>query len=102
MSLLLPEKFVPHKPSGLITAFGDYATIFLVFALIAPGGVFIFFSTHHRLMLGLVGLAIWIPALWYLLIQFHRLGYVRIGLSASLAALVYGILAFTFANGCCA
>jgi hypothetical protein len=99
MPVLSPGKFVPHKPGGLFAAFGDYATILLVFALIAPGGFFIFLSTHHRLSLGLVGLAIWTLALWCILVRFHRLGYVRIGLSASLAAVVYGILAFVFTNG---
>jgi len=99
MSLLFPEKFVPHKVGGLFTGFGDYATILLVFALIAPGGFFIFLSTHHRLLVGLVGLAIWIPALWCILVQFHSLGYARIGLSAPLAVVVYVILAFAFANG---
>jgi hypothetical protein len=42
-------------------------------------------------MLGLVGLAVWMLILWCLLVQFHRSGFVRIGLSATLAVVVYGV-----------
>jgi hypothetical protein len=99
VSSLLPGKFLPHKPGGLFVVFGDYVTIILMSALLVPGAALIYVATHGRTILGVAGFTMWMLILWYVLVQLHRSGFVRIGLSATIAVVIYGVLAFALARG---
>ena len=84
--MIFPRKFVA-KPAS---QFGDrpitYAPpqLLVLFAvgLFAPGGLleYAFFTDHF--VIGAVGLLVWVPLLWLLLIEIHDMGRARFWLSA--------------------
>ena len=69
------------------------------FALMAPAPLCEYAAFRGHLALGVMGLLVWTPILWLLLVALHRAGRVRIRLSAPIAALVYVVTAFLLATG---
>lgn len=96
---LLPREFVPTKSGKLFAIFGDYLLVVLISLLLVPGIALIYLSMHGNAFGGLVALTGWIVVLYWLLIQFHNMGFIRLWLSFSLISIVYAIIAFAFAQG---
>jgi hypothetical protein len=99
MIKLLPNHFAARKTGKRFAVFSEYLIFILMSAVIVPGVALIYVSMHGRDAWGLVALAAWILVLWWLLVQFHEMGFIRMWLSVSLIVVIYATFAFTFAHG---
>jgi transposase len=95
--MLFPDKFVPQRASKFEDNLLSYAPpeLLVLFALglFVPGGLFEYALSKRYLIVGGVGLLVWTPFLWSLLILIHNA--VRGGVGAGvfiefLKRLVYG------------
>ena len=83
--MIFPGKFRPQRASKfadkLIEWFPQLFVLFL-FGLFAPGALLEYAMFKGHVIVGAVGLLLWVPLLWRFLIEIHDMGRVRFWLSA--------------------
>lgn len=95
-----PGKFVPQRTSKfednlLSYAPGELVVVF-VLGLFAPGALFEYALFKSYPIVGAVGLLVWTPFLWSLLVRAHNAGRVRFWLSALIMLIVHLLMAGFF------
>ena len=101
-SIWLPGKFAP-KPASRAERFWILFSppgweILPFFALIVPGALLEYAAFRGHGIAGAIGLLVWAPILWILLIALHHAGRVRIWLSALIFLLVHLAIGFVIAG----
>jgi hypothetical protein len=92
-SIWVPGRFTPKPASGAERFWVRYSPpgweLLPYLALIIPGALFEYaISSGHRIG-GAIGLLVWAPILWLLLVTIHQEGRVRIWFSAPVVLLAH-------------
>ena len=89
----VPGKFTPKpasRPERLWILYSPPGwTILPFFALIVPGALLEYATVHGHGIVGAIGLLVWAPILWLLLVTIHQEGRVRIWLSAPIILILH-------------
>jgi hypothetical protein len=94
----IPE-FKPHTFSTMwLSFFGQWLAFLIVAVLIIPTVVVISQFFSGKVILGLIGLMVWLPVLWFTLIDLHKQGVIRFMLSLPILAVASVVMAFSWAN----
>jgi hypothetical protein len=81
-----------------LSFFGQWLAFLIVAALIVPTVVVISQFFNNRALFGLIGLMVWLPVLWIILIGLHKQGVIRLMLSLPVLAIASVVIAFSWAN----
>ena len=99
--MIFPGKFIPKRASNGEHNFLLYAPpqllALIVLGLFAPGGLLEYAISKGRIAVGVIGLLVWVPILWLLLVKIHQAGRVRILLSAPIVLVGHLLIANWFA-----
>lgn len=94
--MIFPGKFVPQQASKLSDKLIEWVPQLLVlflFGLLAPGILLEYAIFRGQVVIGAIGLLIWIPLLWLCLIKIHDMGRVRFWLSAPIVLSAHALVA---------
>jgi hypothetical protein len=100
--MLLPGKFRPRPSSKVengVIGYGSSELFPLAFlALLAPGLLLEYAIFRGYEGPGIVGLLLWVPVLWCVLIKLHDWGRVRFWLSASTVVIAHTLTTIVLAR----
>lgn len=68
------------------------------FGLLIPCAFLEYVLWHGHPLVGATGLTIWLPLVWVLLVRFHRMGRVRMWLSAPVILISNVVMTLIFAG----
>jgi hypothetical protein len=99
-SFIVPGKFVAKPASTIENALFNFYPLIgaLFFGMFVPGAWLEYTLLHGHVLYSVIGLVIWGAFLWIFLLELHRIGRLRVWISAPLVLTVHVVIGLVIAG----